>query len=109
MQTDMISFSFIKTTSRLPGNSVVRNHAKRLSMCDVHLMWQSSILANPPQISAKQAQDWCAARGGIPYFETSAKEGMSERAADFTTRIGISKAGLCDCDKCYLGVEVDQW
>lgn len=26
------------------------------------------------QVSEKRAQEWCAAKGNIPYFETSAKE-----------------------------------
>ena len=26
------------------------------------------------QVSEKKAKDWCASKGNIPYFETSAKE-----------------------------------
>lgn len=29
------------------------------------------------QVSEKVARDWCASRGNIPYFETSAKEGYN--------------------------------
>ena len=28
------------------------------------------------QVSEKKARDWCASRGNIPYFETSAKENI---------------------------------
>eukprot|EP00268_Persea_americana_P065496 TRINITY_DN8750_c0_g1_i2.p2 TRINITY_DN8750_c0_g1~~TRINITY_DN8750_c0_g1_i2.p2 ORF type:complete len:102 (-),score=18.07 TRINITY_DN8750_c0_g1_i2:54-359(-) len=28
------------------------------------------------QVSEKKAKAWCASKGNIPYFETSAKEGM---------------------------------
>ncbi|XP_074369385.1 ras-related protein Rab7-like isoform X2 [Apium graveolens] len=35
------------------------------------------------QVSEKVAKDWCASRGNIPYFETSAKEGYNVDAAFF--------------------------
>ncbi|XP_074369384.1 ras-related protein Rab7-like isoform X1 [Apium graveolens] len=34
-------------------------------------------------VSEKVAKDWCASRGNIPYFETSAKEGYNVDAAFF--------------------------
>lgn len=30
-----------------------------------------------PQVSEKKARAWCASKGNIPYFETSAKEGTN--------------------------------
>lgn len=33
------------------------------------------------QISEKKAKAWCASKGNIPYFETSAKEGFNVEAA----------------------------
>lgn len=33
------------------------------------------------KVSEKVARDWCASRGNIPYFETSAKEGYNVDAA----------------------------
>lgn len=33
------------------------------------------------QVSEKKARDWCASRGNIPYFETSAKEDINVDAA----------------------------
>ena len=33
------------------------------------------------QISEKKAKAWCASKGNIPYFETSAKEGLNVVAA----------------------------
>jgi Ras-related protein Rab-7A len=29
------------------------------------------------QVTEKKAREWCASRGNIPYFETSAKEGYN--------------------------------
>lgn len=34
-----------------------------------------------PQVSEKKARAWCASKGNIPYFETSAKEGINVEAA----------------------------
>ena len=33
------------------------------------------------QVSQKKAKAWCASKGNIPYFETSAKEGFNVEAA----------------------------
>lgn len=33
------------------------------------------------QVSEKKAKTWCASKGSIPYFETSAKEGFNVDAA----------------------------
>jgi len=33
------------------------------------------------QVTEKKARDWCASRGNIPYFETSAKEGYNVEEA----------------------------
>ena len=33
------------------------------------------------QVSEKKAKAWCASKGSIPYFETSAKEGFNVEAA----------------------------
>lgn len=33
------------------------------------------------QVSEKKAKAWCASKGNIPYFETSAKEGINVEAA----------------------------
>lgn len=33
------------------------------------------------QVSEKKAKQWCAAKGNIPYFETSAKEDLNVDAA----------------------------
>lgn len=34
-----------------------------------------------PQVTEKKARQWCAAKGNIPYFETSAKEDISVEAS----------------------------
>lgn len=33
------------------------------------------------QVSDKKARAWCASKGNIPYFETSAKEGINVEEA----------------------------
>jgi len=33
-----------------------------------------SLFAAFPQVPEKKAREWCASKGDIPYFETSAKE-----------------------------------
>lgn len=33
------------------------------------------------QVSEKKAKQWCASKGNLPYFETSAKEGTNVEAA----------------------------
>lgn len=33
------------------------------------------------QVSEKKAHAWCASKGNIPYFETSAKEGINVEEA----------------------------
>ncbi|KAF2323412.1 hypothetical protein GH714_035349 [Hevea brasiliensis] len=40
--------------------------------------WREEFLI---QISEKKAKAWCASKGNIPYFETSAKEGFNVDAA----------------------------
>ncbi|KAH9306309.1 hypothetical protein KI387_010713, partial [Taxus chinensis] len=35
------------------------------------------------QISERKARDWCASKGNIPYFETSAKEDYNVEAEAF--------------------------
>lgn len=34
-----------------------------------------------PQVSEKKARVWCNSKGNIPYFETSAKEGINVEEA----------------------------
>jgi len=33
------------------------------------------------QVTEKKAKSWCASKGNIPYFETSAKDGVNVDAA----------------------------
>lgn len=44
-----------------------------------HSMHQGLIIF--VQVSEKKAKDWCASKGNIPYFETSAKEDYNVDAA----------------------------
>ena len=42
------------------------------------------------QVTEKKARDWCASRGNIPYFETSAKEGYNvEEAFSCVAKIAL--------------------
>jgi len=38
--------------------------------CSAIALWPLAF----PQVSEKKAREWCASKGDIPYFETSAKE-----------------------------------
>lgn len=43
--------------------------------------WPNSFHSLLLQVSEKKAKAWCASKGNIPYFETSAKEGFNVEAA----------------------------
>ncbi|XP_076905929.1 ras-related protein Rab7-like [Bidens hawaiensis] len=51
-------------------------------------------------VSEKKAKEWCAAKGNIPYFETSAKEDHNLDAAF----LSIARAAMTNQDEIYLGV-----
>lgn len=43
------------------------------------------------QVSERRAREWCASRGDIPYFETSAKEDFNVDAAFLcVAQVGLS-------------------
>ncbi|KAL5175717.1 Ras-related protein Rab7 [Glycine soja] len=45
---------------------------------------------NSRRVTEKKARDWCASRGNIPYFETSAKEGYNvEEAFSCVAKIAL--------------------
>lgn len=49
-------------------------------------------ICNIFQVSAKRAQQWCQSQNDIPYFETSAKEGINvERAFQTIARNALAQ------------------
>lgn len=50
-------------------------------MCCCLLVEDSSYSFSIDQVSEKKAKAWCASKGDIPYFETSAKDGYNVEAA----------------------------
>ncbi|RWW81424.1 hypothetical protein BHE74_00010171, partial [Ensete ventricosum] len=49
--------------------------------------WREEFLI---QVSGKKAKHWCTSKGNIPYFETSAKEGINVEAAfECITKIAL--------------------
>lgn len=44
-------------------------------------IFEACILFFILQVSEKKARAWCASKGNIPYFETSAKEGINVEEA----------------------------
>lgn len=47
-------------------------------ICNISVQIQTLIWS---QVSEKKAKAWCASKGNIPYFETSAKEGTNVEEA----------------------------
>ena len=45
------------------------------------LLSRSDLNTNSVQISSKRAMTFCQSKGGIPYFETSAKEAINVEQA----------------------------
>lgn len=63
---------------------VVRRFVSSLYHLDYLRVWfnaQSLSYLKLFQVSEKKAKAWCASKGNIPYFETSAKEGFNVDAA----------------------------
>ncbi|XP_059432825.1 ras-related protein Rab7-like [Corylus avellana] len=60
---------------------------------------------NSRVVSEKQAKDWCASRGNIPYFETSAKEGYNVGEAFLcVARTALTNEQGCDLDNYFQGI-----
>ncbi|XP_062148550.1 ras-related protein Rab7 isoform X2 [Alnus glutinosa] len=58
---------------------------------------------NSRVVSEKQAKEWCAARGNMAYFETSAKEGYNvDEAFLCVARTALANEQGCDLDNTYF-------
>ncbi|XP_020215844.1 ras-related protein Rab7 [Cajanus cajan] len=58
---------------------------------------------NSRRVTEKKARDWCASRGNIPYYETSAKEGCNVEEA-FLCVAKIAQANENDQDIYFRGI-----
>lgn len=58
---------------------------------------------NSRRVTEKKARDWCASRGNIPYYETSAKEGYNVEEA-FLCVAKIAQANENDQDIYFRGI-----
>nr|XP_025689739.1 ras-related protein Rab7 isoform X1 [Arachis hypogaea] len=62
------------------GNS--RKVLKRVWAFEINMhSFEVEISFNLLQVTEKKAREWCASRGNLPYFETSAKEGYNVEEA----------------------------
>lgn len=71
--------SLLSHTHTQTHKHTVPNKKKQV---DVVFELEANMLLNlNPQVSEKKARAWCASKGNIPYFETSAKEGINVEEA----------------------------
>ncbi|KAB1210444.1 Ras-related protein Rab7 [Morella rubra] len=57
-------------------------------------------------VSEKRAEDWCASKGNIPYFETSAKEGYHvDEAFLSVARTALANEQGCELDNYFQGIQ----
>ncbi|XP_050292446.1 ras-related protein Rab7-like isoform X1 [Quercus robur] len=60
---------------------------------------------NSRVVSEKQAKEWCAFRGNIPYFETSAKEGYNvDEAFLCVAKTALANDQGCDLENYFQGI-----
>ncbi|KAK9071288.1 hypothetical protein SSX86_009856 [Deinandra increscens subsp. villosa] len=80
---DPENFPFVVLGNKIDidgGNSRVVRWCFHLSTFDTFCI-EINIFLFSLKVSEKKAKSWCASKGNIPYFETSAKEGFNVEAA----------------------------
>ncbi|GAY57298.1 hypothetical protein CUMW_178350 [Citrus unshiu] len=75
-------FSSIITLSHTHTDTQTHTVPNKKKQVDIVFELEANMLLNlNPQVSEKKARAWCASKGNIPYFETSAKEGINVEEA----------------------------
>lgn len=75
-------FSSIITLSHTHTDTQTHTLPNKKKQVDIVFELEANMLLNlNPQVSEKKARAWCASKGNIPYFETSAKEGINVEEA----------------------------
>ncbi|KAF2762738.1 ras-related protein-like protein [Pseudovirgaria hyperparasitica] len=99
---DPESFPFV-----VIGNKIDMGEEKRV-VCVSVIMLLKGVIADRLKISAKRASTFCQSKGGIPYFETSAKEALNvEDAFEVIARQALAQEEAGDFSNDFPDTTID--